>query len=536
MKKLASIFLALVMMLSLSVTAFADENTTVTFDDPAAARTYDAYKLLDLTVSLKSGDHHPSDCTNGEHSDNCYNYAYTVVDKYLGILQAETHENAGPEIWGDATKPAVGSVTEKQILDYLASLNSDNNGTFGSLRRAADRIYRAIAAANPNLEADKTNLTGTADIEQGYWMFVDVTGFDNKQDASSLVILDTKGEDELIVAPKVSIPSVEKKVKDIDDSSDANIEDNPWHDSADHDIGDAVPFKLTATLPNNMNAYETYKLIFHDELSDGLQLKPASVKVLLYPTKHRADADIRLAEGVDVTDFFVTQTTGSTFTVSCEDIKRIDGVGSNYAIVVSYEAELTEAAVTGAPGNPNEVYLEFSNDPYNESTGETKKDKVTVFTYKLVVNKIDNHDHPLEGAGFTLSKMDYETGDYVAIGGEVTGGTSFTWKGLDDGDYQLTETTVPEGYNELAPVKFSILATHNETSDDPQLIALDGGQMGIGDLATGTMTKNIVNSTGTILPETGAQGTMMLIGGGSLFVIVAAVFMVTRKKMSVYEF
>jgi len=131
--------------------------------------------------------------------------------------------------------------------------------------------------------------------------------------------------------------------------------------------------------------------------------------------------------------------------------------------------------------------------------------------------------------------MDYKTGSYVAIGDELTGGTSFTWTGLDDGDYQLTETTVPEGYNELAPVKFSILATHDETSDDPQLTVLDGGQMGIGDPATGTMTKNIVNSTGTVLPETGAKGTMMLIMGGAMFVTVAAVFMVTRKKMSIYE-
>jgi len=37
------------------------------------------------------------------------------------------------------------------------------------------------------------------------------------------------------------------------------------------------------------------------------------------------------------------------------------------------------------------------------------------------------------------------------------------------------------------------------------------------------------------LPSTGAEGTMMLIVGGSMLIAVAAVFMITRKKMSIYE-
>ena len=59
--------------------------------------------------------------------------------------------------------------------------------------------------------------------------------------------------------------------------------------------------------------------------------------------------------------------------------------------------------------------------------------------------------------------------------------------------------------------------------------------MGTGDIATGAIEKDIVNNTGTILPSTGAKGTMMLIMGGAMFVTVAAVFMITRKKMSIYE-
>ena len=59
--------------------------------------------------------------------------------------------------------------------------------------------------------------------------------------------------------------------------------------------------------------------------------------------------------------------------------------------------------------------------------------------------------------------------------------------------------------------------------------------MGTGVVDTGIIEKNIINNTGTILPETGAEGTFLLITGGTVLVILAAVFMITRKKMSIYE-
>ncbi|MBQ7088373.1 MAG: LPXTG cell wall anchor domain-containing protein, partial [Clostridia bacterium] len=162
--------------------------------------------------------------------------------------------------------------------------------------------------------------------------------------------------------------------------------------------------------------------------------------------------------------------------------------------------------------------------------------KVTVFTYQLIVNKVDSHNHALKGAGFTLYKKNL-AGNYVAIGTELKGAdmTTFTWTGLDDGDYKLEESTVPEGYNKMSDIVFSISAVHSETAGDPTLISLDGGVMGTGVVDTGAITKDIVNNTGTILPETGAQGTMWLIFGGAMLVILAGVFMITRKKMSVYE-
>lgn len=543
MKKLLSILLALTLILSMSAVALAAENGNTTMSITGSDRVYNGYQLLTLTVSLKGDEHHPEGC-DGNHTDDCYNYAYSVNDKYRAILQAETFANAGASLWG-ANKPADASgATDAQILEHLSKQSSDSGDTFGTLRSLADRIYMAIKTAG--LAPDAEDIQDTASISQGYWMFADVTDLEGEYDANSLVMVDTKGESDITVTPKVAMPTIEKKVKDIEDSEDGDISDNPWHDSADHDIdGVAIPFKLTAAPPNNAAYYSTYELIFHDTISAGLTLDKSSFKVYIYDSKYKADADTDLNDHVaDVTDYFTITTEGltdgCTFEVSCKNILAIPGVHKDTAFVVYYEASLNENAVIGAAGNPNEVKLEFSNNPYEESTGMTEYDKVTVFTYQLTINKIDSHGHTLAGAGFTLYKKNI-AGEYVAIGEELKVDadgnelTTFTWKGLDDGDYKLVETTVPEGYNALADVLFTVSAVHEENAVDPQLLSLDGGLMGTGEVTTGTITKDIVNQTGTVLPETGAEGTFLLIATSTLFVMVACVFMVTRKKMSVYE-
>ena len=544
MKKLVSILLALAMILCLSITAFAAD-TKLTIEN-STGRTYEGYRLLELTTSLKTGEHHPATCT-GDHTSDCYNYAYTVRDKYREIFQTEVFNNGGNYLWESTPKPASATgVTDDQIMQYLSNQKSDNGDVYLTMRQVADRLYRAIQAAG--IAADATNLTGSNDnIAQGYWMIADVSALSGNE-ANSLVMVDTKGQNTLTVTPKTALPTVEKKVKDIEDSEDDSIVDNAWHDSADHDINDIVPFKLTGTLPSNAQYYTSYKMVFHDTLSAGLTLKPGSFKVYMYDTKHKADVDTDLNDfAKNVTDSFVLKTTGladgCTFEIGCDNVFAIEGVTKDTAFVVYYEATMNADATIGSKGNPNEVYMEFSNNPYGDGTGKTKKDEVIVFTYQLTVNKTDSHGHPLAGAGFTLYKKSVD-GTYTAIGEQLGGKdstiTTFDWKFLDDGDYKLVETTVPEGYNAMTDIVFSISAAHSETDGEPKLISLDGGLMGTGEvtddgLISGIIKKDIENNTGTILPETGAEGTMMLIGGGTMLIIMASVFMITRKKMSIYE-
>ena len=505
MKKLLTIFLALTMILSLAIPAFA-ANTTITIED--TDRTYVGYKLLNLTTSVKT-EQHPAACTygqeNGKHVDGCFNYAYSVNTKYKDILQAQ----AGG----------------REIITYLSSLTGDNNTA--TLRPAADAIYRAILDYNEDhpdakIEPDAEIAGGTQkkDVEQGYWLFADVSDLQNDEDANSLVMVDTAGLAGVTITPKTSLPTVEKKVKD-DEANTPN-----WQDSSDYDIGDNVPFKLKATLPANLDSYKTYSITFHDTLADALTYNDDAV-VMIGNTNVTAEFSIDYDEDAN------------TLTISCANVRGITGVNKNTLFEVFYSAELNENAnIDPAVGNPNKVYLEYSNDPYDSTkTGKTKEDLVQVFTYELVINKIDGvTQDPLSGAEFTLSRKiaddDYEV---VTTFTKNDARTSFIWKGLDAGEYRLEETVPPEGYNKLdAPIDITITARHEIESANPKLTDLTSTK-GTADKTTGIITETIKNNTGSVLPETGAMGTMWFIFGGAMLVILAGVFMITRKKMSVYE-
>ena len=536
MKKLVTILLVLAMVLAMGIPAFAEDANLIIND--AANKTYAGYQLLTLSVSLKAGD----TCV-GDHNDDCYNYAYSVNGKYLDILKQEVFNNGGNYLWGNAKPDSADKITEVQIKDYFKNQTKQD----GTMRQVADRLYRALQVAT-DIDPDRTDLkSGDNTIAQGYWLFVDTNDRTGTYEANSLAIVDTMGEGVLEINPKTALPTIEKKVKDIEDSEDGDISDNEWVDSADHDYGDKVQFKLTATVPSNIASYKTYKMVFHDKMAAGLTVDPASVQVYMYETKHKADVDTDHNDyKMNVTDsfnkVFAGLTDGCTFEVSCDNIYAIDEdeIKTGVTFVVYYEATLNTDAVIGATGNENEVYLEFSNDAYNATTGKTEVDKVKVFTYQLVINKIDSSNNPLPGVKFKLYKKNVNStaADLYDLVGEELGGddtVQFIWEGLDDGDYCLEESFTPAGYNGMGKVYFSISAEHDKNAVDPQLTALDGGLLGEGVVATGTIEEEVVNHTGAILPETGAQGTLWLITGGAVLVVLAAVFMITRKKMSVFE-
>ena len=127
---------------------------------------------------------------------------------------------------------------------------------------------------------------------------------------------------------------------------------------------------------------------------------------------------------------------------------------------------------------------------------------------------------------------------------ETTPDTTFTFKGLDDGYYRLTETEAPVGYNSIAPIEFTVTADHDilwETQERTDVLNTLTGDVETGnitftaDAASGLVSTDIVNKSGTILPETGGIGTTIFYIVGGVLAVAAIVLLITKKRMSVAE-
>lgn len=494
-RKLASLLLALIMVFALATTAFAAENTIISAPE-GSTRTYDVYQIF-------TGDLHEGVLSNIKWGKNGTGTEETAVDQTTLAALAAVNGKSDTE-----------KLTE--IQKYV-KLDSEKFGT----------------VSNGN------SLT----VPTGYYLIKDI-GPVNDGEAYSLYVVQVVGP--TTISPKVGTTTSDKKVKDTNDSA-ANSTTN-WQDSADYDIGDAVPFKLSATIAQDYANYtHGYKLTFHDKEDTGLTFNASSVKVYV--------------DGAEITSGFtvVTENLGDdcTFEVRFANLKEITSVHAGSVISVEYTSTLNNQAVIGSTGNKNTSHVSYTNNPNDEQAGEngeTPKDVVIVFTYQTIVNKVTKNPAydaskdtgktgtdsdgntefiPLKGAGFTLYKKN-ASGAYEAVGSELKGEdmTTFTWSGLDDGDYKLVETTTPSGYNTIPDIEFTITATHDVTSDNPTLISLSGGDKLTGVISTGVVSANIENQSGAQLPSTGGIGTTIFYVLGSVLVIGAAVLLVTKKRMS----
>ena len=361
-------------------------------------------------------------------------------------------------------------------------------------------------------------------LDAGYYLVKDKAISQNQENGAytSYILKVVKNT---TATTKLDVPTVEKKVQDKNDSTGVT---SGWQDSADYDIGDDVPYQITGSMPANIGDYTSYKYVFTDTMSKGLTFSTGSAKIMIGTT----DVTEKFTENVTTND------DGSIVTWTCDNLKTA-GVELTPAtkVVVTYKATLNTNAVIGSAGNPNEVNLTYSNNPNNGGEGETGKtpnDKNIVFTYKAVVNKVDQEQKSLKGAGFTLQKK--VNGEYTDVKTfTASDATTFEFTGLDDGNYKLIESTTPAGYNTITPIEFTISAVHDETADEPTLISLSGNATsGVAtfnnDKDAGSLTTNVVNKKGSTLPETGGMGTTLLYAVGGVLVALAAAYIIISKK------
>lgn len=518
MKKILSILTVLVMLFAMTAPAFAEapnkptytiELTTAADGTALTNHTYEVYQIFtgDLFIDDNNTPEDASDdksiLSNVKYGKNYGTENEEVPASEMERFMAMTGEAAATELEGDKTgKP-------------LYVLSSDNHWKIEG-------------------------------VDAGYYLIVDASGEDLPEGESSSALILQVVENIKVASKHTSGPIVEKK---IDDKNDSNtVEDEiKWQDSADHDIGDAIPFQLKMTVPSAFKLFKDnnkpYPFTFHDTEEKGLT----------FNYKDKDDVKVYV-DGVQITTGYEVITpapvteghpTAHTFDVVFANLTAIDGVKVGSVITVEYTSTLNENAILGNEGNVNEVFGEFRNYYEPETPVYTPRDTVIAFTYKVVVNKVDKDKNPLTGAEFTLEKYDAATNGWVAIEQvEATPGTTFTFKGLDDGKYRLTESKTPAGYNTIEPVEFTVTADHDiewKTQGRTDVLNTLSGNEETGEITftanedKSTLTTDVVNNKGTVLPETGAMGTTLFVTFGSLAVFTAVVFLVTRKKMSVYE-
>lgn len=481
---------AFALVLAMAVPAFADKANQYTISVPAgSSHTYKVYQIF-------TGDYSKEGTTN----------------KLSNVKWGQNSKNR------DEGASAGSKVSENVLNELAAVVSSSDADKLTVIKKYADLDSKEVATVTHS---------NSAKVDPGYYLFKDTTAT-----AENEVYITEVVGNVTIKAKNSNVPGFEKKLKDKNDTTDDDF--GGWQDVADHDIGDAIPFKLEGTVPADYTEYTSYYFAFHDEEESGLTFNSNSIKVYV------DDAEIKT--GFEVK----TSTTDScSFEVVFSNLKDINAVHAGSKIRVEYTSTLNDKAVIGGDGNLNKAQLEYSNNPRDTSSKDkTVWDNVVVFTYQVVVNKYANsvaENNKLTGAEFTLTKKlkDGTTKNIAVVKSE--GGVQFTFKGLDDGEYTLTETVTPEGYNTIDPITFNVSANHEITWDGTgnrnTLLKSLTGNKGTGEITftsdkgTGALTTDIINKSGTVLPSTGGMGTTVfyVVGGGLM--AVAVVLLVTKKRM-----
>mgnify|MGYP004607687467 CR=1 FL=1 len=509
-KKFAAALLTAIMMMTMTVTAYAAETTgTLTVNvnggQTLANQTVNVYKLFDMTVS-----------GSGEN----LNYGYKVNETYKSILN---------QVLGSG-------LTDKSDQGYYDAVQkaTDADKTQGF----ANDFTKKLLENNKNQTSNKINATATKTFDKdstetstefeglgyGYYL-VCQTG--TKAIQSSLVALTGSTAS---VDLKSQAPYIKKKA-----------------DKNTVFVGETVTYTVTGQVPDT-TGYDNYIYKIHDTLTSGLDFVTNTEGTKVKVTVKIGDATVAVTEADFVSEIgeVVTAPT-KTMVLDLSEKVRTATVGQS--IEVTYHAKVNKDAVVETK---NSATLEYSNKPGTNETGTTKPSEVVTPTYPLDINKTSAKDKKmLAGAHFTLygstsegaidknnvikvtkdaeGKYTYAsdqnatentTTDMVTVADKIAEKGNLHINGLAAGTYYLEETKAPDGFNKLTdPIKVIITKitdaewtiSKNDTKEDDKII-------------------DIENSTGSLLPSTGGTGVIVFAGVAILLVFGVVVSFIRDKR------
>lgn len=484
------------------------------------ARSYDAYQIFSANVVDGDGD--------AKIATDLAWASDAVRDAALPVLHSAGMPNS--------------QTTAQEAAEWL---NTDSHLT-SALSAQLARSLQSSGAVSVALNAGTT-----AELPCGYWLIVADDDVIAQGEAGTAPIMALVGGSAVTVKPKAATPKVSKHV--LEDSAAA------WQKAADATVADDLYWRLSATVPAGLAAYDTYTVRFVDTMGAGLDPSKVAASMRVYVAAgadggfdavscEGGSASSTPAKGwTDITSQCRVSVEGKAFTVSTGDLIAAlggaDAFTAGARVVAVYNAPLNSACNHGiAKGNPNEVYLRYPRSPFADQSGDagftrTPSDDACAYTWDLALTKRGSDgDKPLAGAVLSIADDRGRTlaadGTWDAEGkATVTTGEDgrVTVSGVDSGKLEVRELKAPKGYTAFegtrsVTVKAEGLDVDQVAAAKPKLTITAESPLRAdsADGSTGSLEASLINTPTGTPPSITTGGFMPSTGDMAMYAAVAA--------------
>lgn len=486
------------------------------------ASSYDAYQIF--SANVVDGDSDARIATDLAWASDA------VRDTALPVLHSAGMPNS--------------QTTAQEAAEWL---NTDSHLTSA----LSAQLARSLQSSGAEFVA--LNAGATAELPCGYWLIVAKDDAIAQGEAGTAPIMALVGGSAVTVKPKAATSKVSKHV--LEDSTAA------WQKAADATVGDDLYWRLSATVPAGLTAYDTYIVQFVDTMGAGLDPSKVAASMHVYVAAGAdggfdavsAGKDGRVgtdpAKGwTDITAQCATKVAADgTFTVRTDDLVAALGGADAFAagarVVAVYNAPLGVNCNRGATkGNPNEVYLRYPRSPLADQSGDagftrTPSDDACAYTWDLALTKRGSDgDKPLPGAVLSITDGRGRTlaadGTWDAEGkATVTTGEDgrVTVSGVDSGKLEVRELKAPKGYaafegSRSVTVKAEGLDVDQVAAAKPKLTITAESPLRAdsADGSTGSLEASLINTPTGTPPSITTGGFMPSTGDMAMYAAAAA--------------
>lgn len=417
---------------------------------------------------------------------------------------------------------------------------------------------------------DVNGKTEATDLDVGLYMIIETKVPEDVVDSTnpfflSLPMTDPQGDNwnyDVVAYPKneTGDPTLEKSVRESLDST-GKIES--FADYATGSAGDLMEYKIVSTLPTiTSKAVYLTKYDFIDTIS-GLEYKQD------YPISIDIFTDAALADKVDTWDL-----ANGKFNVSYEDNKMIismtesglNEINSKYSehtMVITYGASITDEAVLGEAGNPNEVTLTWERT--SEGHFDTLTDDAVVNTFGIDITKLfsdmDSETATKENLFKDVEFLIYNETDKVYLKAELLNGVynvigfadekadatvfvpqtvdneygKILIKGVENDIYKLTEISTADGYTLLKEEITVEITFAKETGAGASVNGNACTMYNDGESLNAVVTLSVINNKGFELPPTGDSSLWIVSLVAAMLAMGAIIILSIAKKKIIKE-